>query len=297
MSTMNAPNAYLPQRLRPFSGSALKLIAHATMLIDHVGAGIVRNMLAARVYPFQLSHETFDLVYAIMRGIGRTAFPIYCFLLVEALFYTKNRLRYLLSLIVFALISEAPFDLALFARNNVANTLHPIAALVTNRERVVAYQNVFFTLAIGFLLIWCVQTVVDAAKTFTQDAPRYALPAYMIMTLVSATVYFAAYRLADAIHTDYAHRGVTLIFVFYLLRKVRPLALLAGFFYIGNLAYATDGFNLAVWSIEFWSFPAFLLMLLYNDERGFIRGKMKYFFYVFYPAHLILIYVARALLL
>ena len=71
----------------------LKCIAIISMLIDHIGMVL---------FPEQL----------IFRMIGRLAFPIFAYVLVEGFFYTKNINKYLLRLGVFAIVSEVPFDLA-----------------------------------------------------------------------------------------------------------------------------------------------------------------------------------------
>lgn len=94
----------------------LKVIALTTMIIDHYGA-------------------IFQSDIAIFRIIGRLAFPIYCFLLVEGYFNTSNIKRYAKRLFIFALISEIPFDLAFY---NTIGFVH---------------QNIFFTLFIGLVTI------------------------------------------------------------------------------------------------------------------------------------------------
>ena len=73
----------MPQK--GFSGSTLKLIAIITMLIDHIGAAVIARLLIAG----QGSEMLYKIYYA-MRAVGRVAFPIFCFLLVEGFFYTEK---------------------------------------------------------------------------------------------------------------------------------------------------------------------------------------------------------------
>ena len=77
----------------------LKLIAIITMLIDHIAAVLIPS-------------DT--MLWLVMRCIGRLAFPIFVFLLVEGFHHTRDVKKYLLRLGAFALISEVPFDLAFY---------------------------------------------------------------------------------------------------------------------------------------------------------------------------------------
>ena len=77
------------------SQEGLKLVACVTMLMDHIGAVLLPQ-------------------YLFLRYIGRIAFPIYCFLLAEGVHYTNNPKKYCLRLGVGTMLSEIPFDLALF---------------------------------------------------------------------------------------------------------------------------------------------------------------------------------------
>ena len=95
----------------------LKMIAITTMLIDHVGAVLLPQ-------------------YPILRIIGRIAFPIFCFLLVEGFMHTHDVIRYMTRIGLFALISEIPFDLLFYGR--ILDGTH---------------QNVFFTLFIGLVML------------------------------------------------------------------------------------------------------------------------------------------------
>ena len=93
-----------------FSGYDLKFIAVITMLIDHLGASLLWRYID---FIHAYSDDILMSLYTLMRYVGRMAFPIYCFLLVEGFLHTKSVFKYALRLGAFALISEVPFDLAL----------------------------------------------------------------------------------------------------------------------------------------------------------------------------------------
>ena len=99
---------------RGISGSTLKLIAIITMLIDHTGATVI---LAITRHPAIIADPArlalWRQVYSISRDIGRLAFPIFCFLLVEGFLHTHDIRKYAQRLFLFALVSEIPFDIAL----------------------------------------------------------------------------------------------------------------------------------------------------------------------------------------
>ena len=107
------------------SGSTLKIIAVVTMLIDHIAAVLLVKMLilngtwelngysGSRVLSIlNFEHMNMVKIYQLMRDIGRIAFPIYCFLLVEGFMRTGNIGKYLGRMLLFAFVSEIPFDLA-----------------------------------------------------------------------------------------------------------------------------------------------------------------------------------------
>ena len=111
------------QEKRGISSAVLKNIAVVTMLIDHIGAVIVTRLLIRNgLYEAMANQEAYTAwmgqngrmygIYMAMRIIGRFAFPIYCFLLVEGFQKTHNVKKYLGRMFLFALISEVPFDLA-----------------------------------------------------------------------------------------------------------------------------------------------------------------------------------------
>lgn len=214
-----------------FSSSALKIIAVITMFIDHFGYGLV-----------YWSDERVSY-YQLCRDIGRIAFPIYCFLLVEGFYYTKSRIRYACNLLIFGILSELPFNW-----------------FIGNQLWVPDYQNVFFTLLLGLLAIWGMEKLWGK------------LP---LMCLPLAAAMGAAYLL----HTDYDYKGVLLIAVLYLLRSY-PLPR----FFAGALCLYWE------WKAIF----AWIPITLYNGKRGWMKGPvLKYLFYIFYPAHLLLLAYLR----
>ena len=113
------------------AGSTLKIIALVTMLIDHIAATLLLELIRDGI-----GGKALIDVYWVMRSVGRMAFPIYCFLLVEGFKYTSDRTKYALRLVCFAAISEIPFDMAF-----------------NNGKADMSSNNVFFTLFIGLLTI------------------------------------------------------------------------------------------------------------------------------------------------
>ena len=115
------------------TGAHIKWLAIILMLIDHIGAVIlepfvIKLMQSGSLQMYEKGQQLWQ-VDMVLRGLGRFAFPAFCFLLVEGFMHTRSRTRYLRNLIVFAVISEIPFNLA-------------IGGFWWAPD----YQNVFFTL-------------------------------------------------------------------------------------------------------------------------------------------------------
>ncbi len=181
---MNNVEANQGTTKKGISGSTLKIIAMVTMLIDHIGAAL----LEIGYMPYLLNkgdtllYEQWADIDMLMRLVGRMAFPIFCFLLVEGYFHTKDVKKYLGRLFLFALISEVPFDLAF---SKTVFTMH--------------YQNVFFTLFLGLLGI----TIYDKCEKKGKG----------ILSLLSLC---GCGMLAVVLNTDYSFTGVVVVFAFYL---------------------------------------------------------------------------------
>ena len=223
-------------------GSVLKWVAVISMFIDHASAVLIEGSWIAGCRTISYN------VYLVLRGIGRLAFPIYCFLLVEGLLHTRNVKKYLARLLVFAVISDLPFDLA-FTRQWVSWD----------------YNNVFLTLFLGLLGLalwrWITQER-DYKAVWWRQALGFGCIAAMVVT-------------AQLCKTDYGGSGVLVISLMYLLRAYPWPRDLGSFAILGRLSL-----------LELAALPDMLLFRLYNGERG---RQSKYFFYIFYPAHLLIL--------
>lgn len=169
----------LPAKCRIFSGSLLKTIAIISMAIDHTAYALYPVVGVLRE-PFTIAGKALTL-YWIMRKIGRLAFPIFCFLIAEGYLHTRNKKRYSLRLLLFAVISEIPFNLMCGGNYLYQNG-----------------QNVFFTLFFGLLLIHIFASVDANWKK------------YLAMSAVAALALIAK--------ADYDLYGALLVFMFYILR-------------------------------------------------------------------------------
>lgn len=315
---------------RGISGSTIKIIAVIAMLIDHVGAVVLERVLAVNgfwgamgsqnaqeINKWMMENGSLYFTYWLLRFIGRLGFPIFCFLLVEGFQKTRNVKKYALRMGMFALISEVPFNLALTGK------------LLDQR-----YQNVYFTLFLGLAAL-CVFGFLGRFKGEKRlsrpvgillMAGGVLFPGFYLVSLVNSLVvvkseavtillygifcggaggiYYLYGRnkvpgsvqvlcgdmtalivlmlLADFLRTDYGGMGVLTIAVMYAFRKGRVRSMLAGCIVLTIMSVS-----------EVTAFFTLIPVALYNGRRGL---KMKYFFYAFYPAHLLLLYLTAVLL-
>lgn len=244
------------------SGSTLKMIAVISMLVDHIAAGILSRYLhmygigsldtgnTAAVDQWMSQYGTLYSVYIIMRMAGRLAFPIYCFLMVEGFEHTASRYKYACRLLLFAAVSEIPFDLAFNGRLLEAG-----------------YQNVFFTLFFGFVMMMGISQADLSGRMGALPKPLFKFA--VIVSCMAA---------AQFLRTDYGAIGVLCMAAVYLFRKKRLYQVIAG---------------CVAFSWELTAPFAFIPVWFYNGKRGW---NNKYFFYLFYPVHLLLIYLVCAAL-
>lgn len=237
------------RRFQCLDGLALRLIALITMTIDHTAAVLIR----------------YGPLYWPMRGIGRIAFPIYCFLLVEGYCRTHSRGKYLLRLLVFFVIAEIPFDRAFFYTWYAPG-----------------YQNVLLTLAIGLCAVWASDRCGAELEKRTGKGSGWAV---WLLRLLIVT---AGYCLGELLMTDYSGGGVLLILAFYFLKDY-PICLTAA---MSVLLCGCFGL------VELPGILALLPIFLYNGERGKRLPSVvgKYGFYAYYPLHIALLALMRFVL-
>ena len=192
----------------------------------------------------------------ILRIIGRLAFPLYAFMMAQGAKYTRDINKYLKRLFIFALISEIPFDIA-------AKLSSPLEIIEFT------YQNVYFTLLLGLAAIKVHKILEEKGK-----APLSVLTAAGL----AAIAYF--------MKTDYSWSGVVCIYIMYLVQdtdiRIKIPAMAAA---ILPTVFSMMNFNKS----QLFAFFALIPILLYNGKPG--RRMNRTFFYAYYPAHLLIIYV------
>lgn len=250
------------EKFRKLTGNQLKIIAVITMIIDHIAYGLIEEGLwqPANYIPYYmgLSNDTWHIIYLVMRSVGRTAFIIYAYFLVDGYFRTRDWKRYALRLGLLAIVSEIPFDL-----------LGDLQWFYWDS------QNVFFTLLIGF----CMLRLLDAIQEKENLKNKEALQIICVAT---------ASWLATFIRADYFYVGIILFAIFYYMRKKPETMYLCGCVWM-CLDMASVHFAYVIGCAV-----GFLILSLYCSERGKNPGNVgKWAFYFAYPIHLLALCIIR----
>lgn len=233
------------------SSSTIKHIAYTTMLIDHFAALIYANIYGKT--------ET----YILLRNIGRIAFPLFCFMIVEGSKNTTNKINYLYRLIILYVISIIPYSYANTGSININNG-----------------NNVILTLILGLISI----EVANSMKF--NNIEKYSI--FLICCL-----------LAFGLKSDYGASGVIAIYALNKLKDNRILQVIIGYlaFIIRysslnaiELIMRTD-YNFSYLFIksfkaEYLSFIGYTIILFYNNKKGIQANKWIY--YIIYPLQYII---------
>ena len=168
----------------------LKMIALFCMTLDHF-AGIVLTAWLHTLTKGSFAYVCDMGLIFFLRLIGRLAFPIFCFFIAEGLLHTRNIYKYAFRLFLLTLISEITFDLS------HSNTLFDFIN-----------QNVFWTLLLGLVAIYCIDGLYRKFKL--KKAVRYLL-VFGIALLASLVAY--------ALKSDYGVFGISTIVIIYMVER------------------------------------------------------------------------------
>lgn len=237
------------ETFRGVSSLTLHIFAMACMLCDHLWATLLGQ-------------------YRLLTMVGRLAFPVFAFLLVEGFFHTRDLKKYLLRLLVFALLSEVPFNL-LYS----GVVFYPF------------HQNVLWTFLIGLLGIAAVDRVRKEEKLW-------------LTAIVCIAAIVLSFVLGLVTMVDYYGYGVLTVWVFYLFRGRKWWQLLGqalGLFWINCMLLKGLVFPVTVlgWSFELPQQGLAMLSLLpiwlYRGRQGPHNKFLQYGCYAFYPVHLLVL--------
>jgi hypothetical protein len=240
--------------------SMLKIIACLLMLIDHLGAALFPE-------------------FTILRVIGRLSFPIFAYLIAIGYSKTNSFSKYLNRLMIFAFISQIPFSLAFGGPLSIYNFSDFLGFVVGAPY---PHLNIFFTLTFGLLAI------------HVWDKEESKLAKIILVLALGMT--------AEAFHTDYSMYGVAMMLAFYIFRdsKVNTVISQTSVYILFNASqilfyiYKFPGTTINLgWFNQGLSLLALIFIFMYNGKKG---RDLKYFFYAFYPVHLLIIGLIKILM-
>lgn len=203
-----------------------------------------------------------------LTNLGRLAFPLFAFMIVEGYFHTSNLKKYVKRLFILALLSEIPFNLM-----TSASVINPFE------------QNVIWTFLIGLFLIHLNEKARKKGKNWLT-----------ILTGVGSIGF--GYVLGLLLMVDYYYAGVFIVLVFYYFRGRKwwhflgqlifllyiYLVMMQGLSYEINILGSTYYLNqqgLAIFAqIPIW---------LYRGKQGRYNKRLKHLYYAFYPAHMLIL--------
>lgn len=234
------------ERSRGLDGGALKCIAAALMLTDHVGAILLPEV-------------------PVLRCVGRLAFPIFAFFIAEGYAHTRDFGRYFRRLAILAVVSEIPFNL----ENGAVFDL--------------TRQNVLFTFCLALLTLRGLEAL-GRERGFGRWAG-------------CGLVLAAGFAAGELLRTDYGGWGVVTVALLQLCRdgKYAKLWLLLAMAAVnglgmGSLTMPVFGGEMP---IQIFAVAALPMIWLYNGQAG--PKGLRRAFYVFYPAHLLVLEGIRTL--
>lgn len=233
------------------NGDILHLIAMITMLIDHSAVVLFDNNI-------------------VLRGIGRLAFPIFCFLIAEGFKHTSNLTNYIGRLMIFGIISEIPFNLM------VSDTIIDYS-----------HQNVMWTLMWGL----CGMYVIDRLYTYLES--KDAIKDKIIPIILICMTFIIGNVIGDYFRVDYGGTGVVMVMSFYFIDKgifglaiTHILQIILNVYLIGSRNINIYGVNIP---LQAFALAALIPIGLYNSTKKRGNRAIRLVGYAFYPVHIIVL--------
>ncbi len=235
-------------KLKLLNGNALKLIACASMLLDHIGLMLFPNV-------------------QILRIVGRLAFPIFAFMIAEGARYTKNKPKYLLLVLICAIVCQLGYSLAggsgyLCVLVTFSISIILIYTLQYFKKTLFSVDVTVIKIILTFLLF--VGAVIIAFILNKLQRVEYGFFGIMLPVLASIP------HMPPEAPKRLRHFDTPIASVIFTAVGLVPIALTA-----------------RLGAIQLFSFVAIPLLLMYSGKRGVL--KLKYFFYIFYPVHIAII--------
>lgn len=197
----------------------LKIIAITAMIIDHIGFAF---------FPYN----------PIFRVIGRLAMPIFAFGISTGYQHTSNLKKYLERILIFALISQAPYSL--FFQSDVLNILFLF----------------LFSIAVLYLI----------------DKKKYILIIPILLLFITFAI-------------DYSFFGLLTVVFFYIFKDSRIKIIISQGLLISIFSFFSN-------PLSVFHFIG-VLLVLYFPQNKLKLNTGKYFFYWFYPAHLLILFLIK----
>lgn len=246
----------------------LKFIAIISMVLDHI----------AITFAPQLNQET----VLIFRILGRLAYPLFAYELVECFYYTKDKKKHMLILLLLALISELPFDMVFCFDKPFAFS-----------TKAFIKQNVCLELLIGYVMIYLLEF------EWEKYIERIGIKQHMrfIKFIIKVCIFGLAAYLALLLKADYTWHGIFLIFFFYFARRRKHKLLwtaLALMIFVGSMGTSTPLYYSALFAL----IPIYMSIgrgakAVFKPKARKIYKTMKLAGRYFYPLHLILLAITK----
>lgn len=195
---------------------------------------------------------------AIFRILGRIAFPIFAYMIAEGCRYTKNRAKYLGMIAGMGFVFQIVYFVAMQS----------------------LYQGILVTFSLAIIAIYSIDGIVKSKKIWGR------LAALAGLAFVAAFVVILPHVLSGTdFDIDYGVWGILLPILVYFMPSRAWKFVGVSLLLLARAIYYTVVVPIP---LQWWSLLTIPLLALYNGERG--KAKMKYVFYIFYPAHLVILY-------